>query len=74
MKSPSTTFDKESCLEFWYQLNGPVSSALTVAIRSKTNKTDLWKRKGNNADIWSHAYVRVPNNTNHWLEFEGINL
>jgi hypothetical protein len=74
LKSPSTTFDKESCLEFWYQLNGPVSSALTVAIRSKTNKTDLWKRKGNNADIWSHAYVRVPNNTNQWLEFEGINL
>jgi hypothetical protein len=74
LKSPSTTFDKESCLEFWYQLNGPVSSALTVAIRSKTNKTDLWKRKGNNADIWSHAYVRVPNNTNQWLEYEGINL
>ena len=73
LRSPSTNYNQETCLEFWYQLNGPINSALTVVLRNKVNMTELWKRKGNQADSWSHNYVRVPNNNNgnQWLEFEG---
>ncbi|CAF0741635.1 unnamed protein product, partial [Brachionus calyciflorus] len=73
LRSPSLNYIQETCLEFWYQLNGPINSGLTIALRNSNNRTELWKRLGNVADTWSHAYVRVPSNStlNKWLEFEG---
>ena len=71
LKSPSISYKKETCLEFWYQLGIPFNSGLIIALKSDSNRTELWKRNGNKADIWSHAYVRIPNNlTNNWIEFE----
>ncbi len=71
LRSPSLISNQESCLEFWYQLNGPSASGLTITLKSKSNKTELWKRKGNLADTWSHAYVRAQIIGDQWLEFEG---
>ena len=71
LRSPLLNLIQESCLEFWYQLNGPTASGLTITLRSKSNKTELWKRKGNQADTWSHAYVRAQIVDYQWLEFEG---
>ncbi|RNA26976.1 MAM and LDL-receptor class A domain-containing 2-like [Brachionus plicatilis] len=73
LRSPVLNKAQDTCLEFWYQLNGPINSGLTVALRNANNRTELWKRFGNVADIWSHAYVRVPSNltVNKWIEFEG---
>ncbi len=71
LRSPLFNSNQESCLEFWYQLNGPIASGLTITLKSKSNKTELWKRKGNQADTWSHAYVRVQMVGDQWIEFEG---
>ena len=72
LRSPTFSFNQDTCLEFWYQMNGQVNSALSVSLLNKSNRLLIWNRKSNIADTWSHAYVRVPNNlTNNWLEFDG---
>ena len=74
LKSPNFDNSHVTCLEFWYQLGGAASSGLAVALRNRDNKVVLWRRSGNAADVWSHAYVTVSNATltNKWVEFEGI--
>ena len=74
LKSPVITYDIETCLEFWYQLGGPINAALTVAMNDQSNsRAELWKRNGNQADTWSHAYVRIAQNfTGKWVEFAGL--
>lgn len=74
LRSPNFDNQQEKCMEFWYQLGGPLASSLTLALRNRTNRIELWKRNGNVADIWSHAYVTVPDSTlnNNWVEFEGF--
>lgn len=73
LKSPIFNNPETTCLEFWYQLGGAYSSGLSVALRNLDNKFVLWKRNGNQADVWSHAYVSIPNVTffDKWLELEG---
>ena len=72
LKSQALANNVDSCLEYWYQLGGPISSGLYVYTRNRNNSTLLWKRNGNNADTWSHAYVKVPANLqDRWVEFEG---
>ncbi len=72
LKSQAIAYNQESCLEFWYQLGGPISTVLYVVTRNRFNYTQLFKRNGNNADTWSHAYVKIPGNmTDRWVEFEG---
>lgn len=67
--NPQTT-----CLEFWYQLGGAATSGLAVAIKNRDTRTVIWRRDGNQADAWGHAFVTVPdtNLVNKWVEFEGI--
>ena len=73
LRSPDLNYAQDTCLDFWYQLNGPINSGLTVALKSTSTKIELWKRLGNVADTWSHAYVKVPSNLTitRWIEFEG---
>ena len=72
LKSPALNYNKEACLEFWYQLGGSMTSALSIGVRDRNSRLEVWKRNGNRADTWSHAYVRLPNNTvDKWVEFEG---
>lgn len=74
LKSPTFDNPQITCLEFWYQLGGAAVSGLAVALRNRDTKTVLWRRDGNQADVWSHAYVTVPNSNlvNKWVEFEGL--
>jgi hypothetical protein len=72
LKSQALGYNQETCLEFWYQLGGPISSGLYVATRNRNNRTQLWKRNGNMADTWSHGYVKIPSDIqDRWVEFEG---
>lgn len=75
LKSPSFDNTQDNCLEFWYQSGGTISSGLTLTVRNNNNRIELWKRSGNQDDIWSHAYVTIgySNLTNKWVEFESIN-
>jgi len=73
LKSPAfKTEISDDCFEFWYQMNAPIQTGLSVVLAEANNRTTLWKRKGNKADVWSHAYVTVPRTSNSkWLEFNG---
>ena len=58
--------------EFWYQLGGPINTGLSVNIYSRRNITEIWKRSGNLADEWSHAYINLPLfDSQNSVEFEG---
>jgi hypothetical protein len=72
LKSPTFNLQKDTCLEFWYQLGGPLNTALKVVLNDKSfGKSELWRRSGNKADTWNHAYVTVPyNRTDRSLEFD----
>jgi hypothetical protein len=72
LKSPSFNLQRESCLEFWYQLGGTMSSALKVFLNdSLYGKVEIWKRSGNKANVWSHAFITIPgNNSDRSLEFD----
>ena len=57
----STYSLNESCLEFWYQMGGTVSTEFTISMaNSYLGSSVLWSRRGNKADHWSHAYLRLP--------------
>lgn len=67
-------YNQDFCFEFWYQLNAPAKTGLNLSIRDNTNFTVLWSRKGNMADTWTHAYVKVPkvtDNIDKYIEFDG---
>jgi len=78
LRSPVIYYQNETCLEFWYQLGGPLNSALTASIvdqQSVSKRIELWKRKGNQADTWSHSFVRIPQNfTQYFIELGGIKV
>ncbi len=72
----STKFNylnSDTCFEFFYQLGGPINSALVLSLVDDSNRTELWRRLGNRADVWSHAYVKIEqfDNGMKWLQFEG---
>lgn len=73
LKSPNFDNPQTTCLEFWYQLGGAATSGLAVAIKNRDTRNVIWRRDGNKADSWSHAYVTVLNTNlvNKWIEFEG---
>jgi len=75
LKSPIIDYKNDTCFEFWYQLGGPLNSGLTVSVveqQSVLNRIELWKRKGNQADTWSHSYIRIPQNfTQYYIEIGG---
>ncbi len=67
-------YNQDFCFEFWYQLNAPAKTGLTLSIRDNQNYTILWSRKGNGADVWTHAFVKVPkvtDNIDKYIEFDG---
>lgn len=64
-------YDTETCLEFWYQLGGAVKSELQISTDKAGVKTQIWKRSGNQADFWTHAYVRIKNAYLVSIMFEG---
>lgn len=65
------------CFDFWYQMNAPRDTGLSVLLGTPSNRTVLWQRKGNMADTWTHAYVTIPANDAtdpsepRWVEFNG---
>ncbi len=74
LKSPAFKNDaSDDCFEFWYQMNAPIKTGLSVVLAEVNNRTTLWKRNGNKAtNVWSHAYVTVPTTANNKrLEFNG---
>lgn len=75
LRSPVISNNKEACFEFWYQLGGTLNSGLTISVaelQSTMNRIELWTRKGNQADSWSHSYIRIPQNfTQYYIELEG---
>ena len=74
LKSPKLNYKKEICVEFWYQLNIPDNSGLKLYLSNNSKSVELWKRYGNRADTWSHAYVNLPNDTvDKWVEFQSSN-
>ena len=59
LQSPALSFTQESCLELWFQLGGPVNSGLDIYVRDGLNRNMVWKRSGNQADSWSHLYLKI---------------
>ena len=78
LQSIEFSYNNVSCLEFYYQLGGPINSQLSLLVIDSAinNKTIIWQRLGNRGDNWRHAYVSVPayDNKLKKLEFQGRNL
>jgi hypothetical protein len=73
LRSPKIVYNQVTCLDFWYQLGGPINSKLSVSLLNlNKNKSEIWSRNGNRADTWTRAFVRFSNNLNNeWIEFDG---
>jgi hypothetical protein len=73
LKSPQFNFNSDTCFEFYYQLGGPISSGLVVSLVDELNRIEIWKRLGNRADRWSHAYIKIEKfeNVMKSIQFEG---
>ena len=60
------------CFEFYYILNGNADTALALDVRGETLSRNIWLRKGNQANTWSHAYVNVEFQGKDYNRFEFI--
>ena len=61
-------FAQDTCFEFWYQLNSPFKTGLSVSY----GDSELWTRKGNDAEVWSHAFIRIPKTNQSDTELKSI--
>lgn len=47
------------CLEFWYHMFGSTMGSLVVYVKNNVQKSQIWKKSGNQGNLWLKARVTL---------------
>ena len=66
--------ESEQCVQFWYKIQSPLWSSLTVTAES-VSSTSLWRRVGTTGSDWTLGQIQLsagslPENVEYYLRFQ----
>ncbi|XP_056017904.1 MAM and LDL-receptor class A domain-containing protein 2-like isoform X2 [Ostrea edulis] len=71
MRSPLFQTTGNSCLSFFYNMNGADIGELTVQIEEGDNTSMVWRKQGNQGSEWRRAIVTLSSQEAFWVLFVG---
>nr|XP_020664820.1 apical endosomal glycoprotein [Pogona vitticeps] len=75
VSAPQAAAGNDSCLSFWYRLDGPQIGTLNLLVKSAGGPAHvLWTRTGSQGAVWRHAFSTVSHQAgqNFQVIFEAL--